>query len=259
MKTSPRTRNALVAGAVLLVVPVTADAQAPTTTPPPSALPASRALAGLVRDSVGHPIPLAEIRARGNVLVARSDDSGKFHVPQMPPGARAVFVRRLGFAPNRAQFTPGAGETDSVVIVLTAVATALPSVVAREERDSLSHKILADFWARRARGFGRFITRDDIEARGGMHFVDLLRAVPSVTIQNSRGRPEVRFSRSVIRDCPPQYWVDGIPIERGSADEFYPDGVEAIELYSGPATTPPQFSLRSMTCGTIVIWTRLPG
>ena len=259
MQMSPRTRNALLASAILLIAPVSARAQAPATTPPPSVLPASRALDGLVRDSAGHAIPMAEIRARGNVLVARSDDSGKFHVPQMPPGARGVFVRRLGFAPMRALITPSIGETDSVVVVLTAVATALPSVVAREERDSLSHKILADFWARRARGFGKFITRDDIEARGGMHFVDLLRAVPSVTIQNSRGRPEVRFSRSVIRDCPPQYWVDGIPIERGSADEFYPDNVEAIELYSGPATTPPQFSVRSMTCGTIVIWTRLPG
>jgi hypothetical protein len=53
--------------------------------------------------------------------------------------------------------------------------------------------------------------------------------------------------------------VDGIPIQGGSAEEFFPDNVEAIELYSSPANTPPQFVTRSMTCGTIVIWTRLPG
>ncbi|HEV7994290.1 MAG TPA: TonB-dependent receptor plug domain-containing protein [Gemmatimonadaceae bacterium] len=258
MQMSARTSFALVAGSLLLA-PSLSRAQAPTAVAPPSVLPTSRALVGLVRDSAGHAIPLAEVRARGNLLVARSDDSGRFHVPLMPAGARGVFVRRLGFAPTRALITQSNGDTDSLVVILTAVATSLPSVVALEQHDSLSHAVLADFWARKAKGFGRFITRDDIEARGGMHFVDLMRAAPGVTIQNVRGRQEVRFSRNGMRDCPPQYWVDGIPIERGSADEFYPDNVEAVELYSGPATTPPRFSTRTMSCGTIVVWTRLPG
>jgi hypothetical protein len=63
----------------------------------------------------------------------------------------------------------------------------------------------------------------------------------------------------MFRDCRPQYWVDGVPLESGSAEEFSPDNVEAIELYASPATTPPQFSTRSRTCGTVVVWTRLPG
>jgi hypothetical protein len=212
---------ALVAG-VLLAAPAGSGAQAP------------RALIGLVRDSAGHGIPSAEVRARGNVVVARSDDSGRFHVAQMPVGARGVFVRRLGFAPARVIIAPRAGDTDSVDVVLTAVAAALPSVVAMAQHDSLSHEVLAEFWQRRARGFGKFITRDDIERRGGMHFVDLVREVPGTTVQSARGRQEIRFSRNGMRDCPPQYWVDGIPIERGSAEEFAPDNVEAIELYSSP-------------------------
>jgi hypothetical protein len=240
-------RSYALAAGLLLAAPAAGEAQAP------------RALIGLVRDSAGHGIPSAEVRARGNVVVARSDDSGRFHVAQMPVGARGVFVRRLGFSPARVLITTRAGETDSVDVVLTAVATELPSVVARAQHDSLSHEVLAEFWERRARGFGKFITRDEIERRGGMHFTDLLRTVPGASIQSSRGRPEVRFSRSVIRDCPPQYWVNGVAIDHGSADEFAPDDVEAIELYSGPATTPPQFVTRTMTCGTIVIWTRLPG
>jgi hypothetical protein len=63
----------------------------------------------------------------------------------------------------------------------------------------------------------------------------------------------------MFRDCPPQYWLDGIPLMNGSADEFSPDNVEAIELYAGPATTPPQFNTRGQTCGTVVVWSRLPG
>jgi hypothetical protein len=246
MASIARTRCTIVAGA-LCALSATASSQSP------------RALIGLVRDSSGNGIPSAEVRARGNVLVARSDDSGRFHVAQMPIGARGVFVRRLGFSPALVRLIPLDATTDSVVVVLIAVATRLPSVTAQAEHDSISRHVLAEFWARRERGFGRFITRDDIERRGAMEFVDLMRNIPSVRVQSDRGRPEIRFSRSVIRDCAPQYWVDGIPIDHGSASEFAPDNVEAIEIYSGPATTPPQFTTRGPTCGTIVIWSRLPG
>ena len=177
----------------------------------------------------------------------------------MPIGARGVFVRRLGFVPRRAFITVGSGTTDSVLVTLAAVPVVLPTMTAVEQHDSLSHKVLAEFWARRARGFGKFVTRDEIERRGGTHFVDLVRTVPSVSVRSARGRQEIRFSHSMIGDCPPQYWVDGIPLDRASADEFAPDNVEAIELYSSAATTPPQFNTQNLTCGTVVIWTRLPG
>jgi hypothetical protein len=223
----------------------------------------SRALVGLVNDSLGHAVAGAEVRARGNVVVAFSDDSGRFRVASMPVGARGVFVRRLGFAPTRAPIIAGPGETDSVHVVLRAIVQELPAVTVQEQHDSLSRKVLAEFWARRARGFGKFVTRDEIEQKNASRFVDVVRSVPSVSILNSRGRPDIRFRGagygSMFRDCPPQYWLDGIPLERGIADEFTPDNVEAIELYASPATTPPQFNTRSATCGTVVVWSRLPG
>ncbi|MEO6525842.1 MAG: TonB-dependent receptor plug domain-containing protein [Gemmatimonadaceae bacterium] len=242
-----RSSYALVAG-LLCMVPAAGLTQAP------------RALVGLVRDSAGHAIPLAEVSSRENIIVARSDDSGRFHVSPMPEGARGVFVRRLGFKPQRALIPlNAAGTTDSVVVTLVAVVTELPSMTATARHDSISRRVLAEFWARRARGFGRFITRDEIEQRGSVNFVDLMRRMPGAMVQNQRGLQEVRFGRSGLRDCQPQYWVDGIPIERGSAGEFTPNNLEAIELYSGPATTPPQYTTRGPTCGTIIIWTRLPG
>jgi hypothetical protein len=243
-------RYALAAGA-LTGVAATSEAQSP------------RALAGLVRDSLGHGVAGAEVRARDDQVVAFSDDSGRFHVSSMPVGARGVFVRRLGFAPARALITPSAGETDSVRVTLRAIAQSLPEITVEEQHDALSRKVLADFWARHARGFGKFVTRDEIERRGSSQFVDVVRSVPSVTIQSSRGRPDIRFRGAgygaMFRDCPPQYWLDGIPLERGIADEFTPENVEAIELYASPATTPPQFNTRSATCGTVVVWSRLPG
>ena len=242
-------RYALAAGA-LTGVTATSEAQAP------------RALFGLVKDSLGHAVAGAEVRARGNVVVAFSDDSGRFHVAQMPVGARGVFVRRLGFAPARAPITPSAGSIDSVRVTLRAIAQPLPQITVQDEHDSLSKKVLAEFWARRARGFGKFLTRDEIEQKNASQFVDVVRNVSGVRIQIARGRPDIRFRGAAFgnpRDCPPQYWLDGIPLQNGGADEFSPTNVEAIELYSSPATTPPQFNTRSATCGTVVVWSRLPG
>jgi len=222
-----------------------------------------RPLFGLVRDSLGHAIAGAEVRARGNVVVAFSDDSGRFHVAQMPVGARGVFVRRLGFAPTRVPFTSSAGPVDSVRVTLRAIVHELPEITVQEQHDSLSRKVLAEFWARRARGFGKFVTRDEIQQKGAHRFVDVVRSVSGVQIMSRQGRQEIRFRGagvgSMFRDCPPQYWLDGIPLQQGSAEEFSPDNVEAIELYPGPATTPPQFNTRSQTCGTVIVWSRLPG
>ena len=223
---------------------------------------APRALAGLVRDSAGHGIPGAEVRARGNVVVAITNDSGRFHVAQMPIGARGVFVRRLGFAPQRAPIeTSATGTIDSVDVVLIPVVQSLPGVIAQDPHDSLSRKVLAEFWERRARGFGKFVTRDEIEKKGASRFVDVVRSVSGLSIMTYRGRQEIRFRGAAIgsANCPPQYWMDGIPLESGSAEEISPENVEAIELYASPATTPPQFSTRSQTCGTVVVWSRLPG
>jgi hypothetical protein len=249
MTTIRRLRFALV---VSLLATSSVGAQAP------------RALVGLVRDSSGHGIPGAEVRAKGDVVVAFSDDSGRFRVPQLPVGTRGVFVRRLGFAPQRALIRASAsGSTDSVLVVLTAVAYSLPTVSAEDPHDSLSRHVLAEFWTRRARGLGKFVTRDEIDKRGASRFVDVVRMVSSVSIMNFQGRQEIRFRGAahgaMFRDCPPQYWVDGIPLERASADEFPPENVEAIELYASPATTPPQFATRNQTCGTVVVWSRLPG
>src|SRR5215207_9186945 len=141
----------------------------------------ARGLVGLVKDSLGHAITGAEVRALESVFLARSDDSGRFHVAQMPVGVRGVEVRRLGFAPGRAAIARSAGTTDSVQVTLRAMVQELPEITVQEQHDELSRKVLAEFWARRSRGFGKFVTRDEIERNGASRFVDVVRSVSSVT------------------------------------------------------------------------------
>lgn len=218
---------------------------------------------GMVRDSGGMPIAAAEVRFMGaDTLSVRTNDSGGFRLPGLPVGPATMSARRMGFSPATTQVIVRAGHTDSLVFTLTALATTIAGVLVEDEHDAKSRRMLAGFWERRSRGFGYFLTRDDIVRRDARDFVDLTRMMPSVTVAMRNGRPTIRFTRSMLgRDCPPQYVVDGMRIENGSPDEFVPEEVEALEVYSGPSTIPPQFAPRfnSFTCGAIVIWTRLPG
>jgi hypothetical protein len=220
-------------------------------------------LVGMVRDSAGSPIPAVEVRFKGTDFVSvRTNDSGGFRMINLPTGLASVTVRRMGFAPASAEVRLRSGRTDSLVFSLTALATTLNGVIVEDEYEARSRRLLAGFWERRARGFGYFLTRDEIEKRDAHEFADLARMAPSVSVGTRNGRRTIRFNHGGGgRDCPPQYIVDGMRIEQGSPDEFTPQDIEAIELYSGPATIPPQFSPRfnSYTCGAIVIWTRLPG
>lgn len=243
---------AVVLAAVVLLAPA-----------PLSAQDAVSAIVGSVRDSSGRPIPGVSIRFRGTVdYAARTDDSGAFRFASLPAGRASLEARRLGFAPATMQLRLRAGQTDSVALAMTAVVASLPGVLVEDEHDARSKRLLAGFWERRGRGFGYFITRDQIDQRDPHDFVSLARMVPSVYVQTRNGRRVLRFNRAGTRgDCPPQYFVDGMRLENATPDEFSPHDVEAVELYSGPSTTPPQFAPRTFnyTCGAVVIWTRLPG
>ena len=240
---------------ILLALAAPFVAQAQTTT-----------LVGLIRDSTGHGIPGVEVWLRGSDLYTHTNDAGGFRMPNSPVGAVKVTVRRMGFEQTTIDLTLRAGQTDSLVVALSAIAASLPGVLVEDEATSRSKRLLSGFWERRSRGFGHFYTRDDIERRDAHDFADIVRMTAGITVLTVNGRKVVRFSRSpgIRGDCPPQYWVDGMRVENASPDEFPPGDVEAIELYAGSATIPPQFAprmqnVRSQTCGAVVIWTRLPG
>jgi hypothetical protein len=76
--------------------------------------------------------------------------------------------------------------------------------------------------------------------------------------------------RAIVSDprsptaCWVQIYMDGTRLyaPNGSTDavdinEFLTRNLEAIEFYSG-ANTPPEFGSSWASCGTLVLWTRLP-
>jgi hypothetical protein len=219
-------------------------------------------MVGWIRDSIGQPVGQADIFIESMHAVGRTDSTGRFTLRPLDPGAVTVHIRRFGFEPQSFDFVLHAASEDSVAVTMTQNAHLL-ATVRTDASPGQRQNALADFYHRRAKGGGVFITREEIEQRHTNVLSEALRQVPGIRlVRGSGGRSALRFESANAKryDCPPQYWIDGRRVSATEIDDYPATDVEAIELYHGPATTPIQFSQGTVaSCGTVVIWTRVPG
>jgi hypothetical protein len=219
-------------------------------------------LTGVVRDSAGVPVPEADVSIPSAHLLTRTDNVGAFVLSRVDAGRAELSVRRLGFVPRSLQVDVKPNENDTLVVVMAAQALELPGVAINDQ--TKRHLLwIEDFYRRRAKGIGgTFYTRDDIEARHASRLSDVLREAPGVRFIRSRGGSGIRFDTpaNFRRDCVPQYFIDGQRVPNIEIDDLPARDVEGVELYAGPSSTPTQFQQGAVTsCGTVVIWSRVPG
>jgi hypothetical protein len=214
-------------------------------------------LRGVVADSAGAPIEAADVAIVALHRLARTDERGRFILDALPAEEIQLSVRRLGYEPKtvRIKLT---GAKDSTRITLTELPEQLQGMTATQQRARME---IEQFYRRRARGPGTFFTREDIENRHAISLSDALRMAPGVQVVRLAGANGIRFISSAgRRNCAPLIWLDGQKAPGMEIDQIPPSDVEGIELYQGASTTPTQFwQNTSTTCGTIVVWTRLPG
>lgn len=219
------------------------------------------AIAGLVRDSSGAPVRGALVTIALLNLEARTDSLGAFQFARVPTGEASLLVRRMGYAPDTIQHLVTGNAVDSLSFRLSAVPLELsPVIVSERERRRSLH--IDEFYRRRERGQGHYITREEIEGRHTSRLSDVVRSVPGVRLVRTRGGFGLRFQSapSIRLGCAPMIWVDGQRAPGMELDELGAMEVEGIELYSGPSQTPMRFSQGNQsTCGTVVIWSRVPG
>jgi hypothetical protein len=210
---------------------------------------------GAVVDSTGAPVAGAEVRAVGTEIQATTSDSGVFRI-ELPAGPVVFAVRRLGYEPSTFLATLRTGRTNGVRLVLSVMAQGLPEVVVAEQRDQAWLRI---FHQRSEGQAGTFITRSEIENARARTMTDLLRRrVPGAQVVPTRnGGTRVFMRGNTSRRCPPQLFVHATPYS-GELDDFPPDAVEALEVYSGSSELPPELNVGRAMCGAIVIWTRDP-
>jgi hypothetical protein len=219
---------------------------------------AGRELVGAVRAPGGVPVEGAIIEIHG--VSTRSDSRGAFRLYTSNVDTVTLAIRRLGYAPVSALLTARNRQWDTVVVEMDPVPQELAAVKASAAKVRLG---LRDFDERRALGAGQFYTRDDIVKRNTAHTSDILRDARGVRLVRLRsGGYGVRFAAfSTGRGgCTPNLWIDGQLVPGAEVDDVTATDLEAIELYENWTSTPQQFSKgTALPCGTIVLWTRVPG
>lgn len=214
---------------------------------------------GTVRDSLGAAINGAEITFRGSTLHIETDDRGEFRLAKVPAGTLTLHIRRIGFRPDTLQVMVMAGETIPVEMTIVRLAVQLQPVLVYGRRNMTGR--MAGFYARKDRGIGHFITRDEIERRNPSNLTDMFRMIPGARVDSrGPGRNQIRF-RGASNNCVPLTWLDGTPLFAGEfdLDALSPRSLEGIEVYSGPSSVPTEFlgtRAISSSCGTIIIWSR---
>lgn len=223
---------------------------------------------GVVRDELGRALagvridPITvRLEAGGSlpsgVPLAQTDLLGRFRLREtMVGGVEAVVLRRLGFRPDTVRLVdlPLGASTERT---LQRLALPLPALTVSGRREIRGP--LAGFYQRRAQGIGRFFTAEEIDRRTLRRVSDLLRGVPGIQVIPMRGgRSAFRFRGSTV---PPLVWLDGNPMTAADLDldAFDLRSFAGVEIYSGAATVPPQFTggrMMSTSGGAIVLWSR---
>ena len=245
--------NARIAFALLCAVGSTTAAQGSPSDP------RHARVTGRVADAVGTAIVKAEVRVTNTGARTETGDDGRFDLTGLPSGPIEVVVRRLGFAPATIALELGERELRDIRVLLAPVAMALDSVTVTAEPAPTVEKAYMGFEMRKSRGFGTFITREQIEKKNPRVTTDLFRSVAGVKLMRENGSPTVVSSRlGTLAYCPVRYYVDGTsyPLYGQSIDVMVQTmDIGAIEVYPGGATVPPQFGGREAACGVIAIWT----
>jgi hypothetical protein len=214
-----------------------------------------------VTDTAGRPLEGAEVQVVGTSLGGKTDDKGRVALLAVPAGKAVLRVRRLGFAEQTIPISVTPGSLDEGRYKLLPLTTNLKDVTIRAselkpDRYAKTGRF-DDFYRRRAEGLGTFLTREDIDARNAQKPEDLLRAVTGIRIRYQGMNPFIEF----LRCDQVNVYIDGSLSHDGYRDFFdlSPLDIEAIEVYHGLATVPPEFSPHPNDCAAIVVWTRWHG
>jgi hypothetical protein len=237
-------------------------------------------LSGTVASDVnGQPLADVEVAMPALSKSVYTNDAGAFRISDVPLGTHQVVVRRIGF---RLVTLSVAFESDANVErrVLLSRALMLDTVAVTVS----SH--LAEFEQNRQTGLGHFLTRADLEKDQQRELGEVLSRVSGVQMMRGRGAAylatrrgaqvaitgqggyceTVEFESTTPAPhcaCYAHVYLDNTPLYRGGSFERVPDlnsiptaWIDAVEFYSGPATTPARYSSFTNQCGVVVIHLR---
>jgi TonB-linked SusC/RagA family outer membrane protein len=214
-----------------------------------SALAQQTAVSGRVTDSTSRqPIVAAQVFVGGTTLRTLTDQQGRFHFDNVPPGAVTVRVAFIGYKAQVKTVTaqPGAPATVDFALLFApigldaVVVTATGPQMQREQGNAI-HTVDA----------AAVVSKAPVT-----NMADMLNSrAPGMVVQEAGGttgsgtRTRIRGSNSLSLSNEPVLYVDGIRVENGASsssigvggqvpsrlNDLNPNDVEAVEVAGGPS------------------------
>jgi hypothetical protein len=205
------------------------------------------------------PVFGAEVELVVSGVKTLTNRHGMFILRDVPPGDELLRIRHLAYGDQsrNLQLDPGTSYEVNGLISFEPIEIEGITVTATS-RDHF--RLMDGLQWRMERGISdNYILAQELEARGYPPLADAFRGRAGIRVHGSGLWRRVVFSR-----CgEPLVFLDGVKVHQpGSGtpmfvlSEVVSMDVEAIEIYKGPATTPPEFSGSDGLCGAIVIWTK---
>lgn len=221
---------------------------------PLEGLQAASVIRGVLKvNGSGRAIEGARVTLVGTPMATETDAKGEFEFPALVPGRYVVRAVAIGFAVISSPVDLKSRQTVDLEFLTEAEAVVLPELSVDEKS---THGPM-DWLRRKSEGRGRYITRAEIEARRPATLPEALRMVPGVRIECRGYNCMPRMVRAP-RGCNPGVFMDGIPADAAALFLTPIQEVEGLEVYTGPADTPPELESPQARCGVVVIWTRTP-
>ncbi|NUQ19980.1 MAG: TonB-dependent receptor plug domain-containing protein, partial [Gemmatimonadaceae bacterium] len=204
-------------------------------------------LGGRVTDSVTHdPVVNATVRLDDGAHRTLTDLEGRYHLAGLAPGAHAVTVRRIGYAPTTRAVTLAADSAATLDILLVPVASPLEAVVTTATGPQRRLEI--------GNAIGTIAADSVVRDAPVTTLADLVAArVPGAQVVLNAGltgiapRVRIRGINSLTIGNDPLLVVDGIRVENSSGsigtyghtsgrfNDLNPEEIESIEIVKGPS------------------------
>ncbi|HEY2379351.1 MAG TPA: carboxypeptidase-like regulatory domain-containing protein [Gemmatimonadaceae bacterium] len=218
---------------------------------------------GLVSDTSMAPLHAAFVSIVGTPIRVGTGPNGRFRITKLRPGQYLVIVKRVGYRPTSGIVDVAAFDTARLSYTLEPIVTTLATVTVSEKPFSIR---MGEFLARRKLGMGEFMTQEEIEAKNTVYATELLRSFKTINVSPNRSSVLTEWYALSYREganpslgaCPMTVYLDNVALPTPFNLDLLPSPKDlgAIEVYSGPATTPPQFAGFDRGCGVILVWTR---
>ncbi len=225
---------------------------------------AARVVGFVVDSDNGRGIPTAQVEVVGTDRRVTTDANGMFVLEGLAPGETALAISHLSYATSGRLFRARAGQAYELRAALAPEAIALEGIEVTTRSPSW-YRRMEGLQFRMSRGLGgTFVLDTQLEARGYPPVAEVLRSLQGVRVRKAN-----RFDYTVnFRNCemPPVLFIDGIQVNQPELGAAMPElaaipamDVQAIEVYRGASTIPPEFAGPDAMCGAIAIWSKRGG